>query len=338
MRVKKRKIPIKIIVNDITVSRLPFIHPKRQLIIADTKKYQAGYNGERKLDFFVNLEKSNDFYNLQDLRLGLNKQFFQMDSVVLASHFILDMEVKDWIGRLKYDSINKQVLQYHGDKLVGIYQDPVSQSQQHLLQLEYWLKENNFKVPPLESLAVVTNPNTIFDFDGRNESTKKIILPHVAIEKIKEFQKFYKNPILTPKDLNAISRTMNEKHTPEDYNVLKKYGIHPDEIQPGVKCPKCNHFPMVRKHRTWYCTTCEIHSADAHEMAIIEYLLIHKTMTNKQCRDFLCLPQTMYGVVTREINRMNLPFTGITKNRIYYLPKHFEHYIKRDFQGLINLF
>lgn len=320
MRVNKRKIPVRIMVNDIAIGRLSPLHPKYQLIVSDTKKYQAGYNGEKKLDYILNLEKSNKFYNLQDMRLELEYKFFQMDSVVLSPSFIVDFETKNWSGVLKYDTLNKQVLQYHDGRLTDIYPDPVLQSQQHLVQLKYWLEKYNFKVPPLESIVVMSNPETILNFDSHNESTAKIIYPHAALDKILELQRIYKTPILSSKDLNSISKTMIEKHTPEEYNVLKKYGLSANDILPGVRCHRCKELSMVWKYRTWYCPTCDIHSAKAHEPAILEYLLLHSTITPEQCRNFLRIPDGHKNLITKFLMEMNLQCRGNTRNREYFLP------------------
>jgi hypothetical protein len=329
MIVNKRKIPIRIIVNDIVVSRLQKGHPKIQSIKSDTKKYYAGYKGEKNLDYFLNLEKSNAFYNLQDIRLELDHKFFQMDSVVLSPYFILDLEVKNLAGVLKYDSLNRQMLQFYDGKLLKKYPDPILQSQQHLLQFKYWLHQFNYKVPPIENLVVMANPDVLIDFDCKNESTEKIIYPYVALEKILKYQQIYKSPILTPNEIKTLSKLMIEKHTPEEYKILKKFGLIINEILPGVRCPNCNELSMSWKYRTWFCPTCKIHSANAQERTIIEFLLINWTMTNKQCREFLCLPPNSYNLVTRMIQRMNLPYSGSINNRVYHLPKDYIKYVSK---------
>jgi hypothetical protein len=325
---KRRKIPMSVIMNDALVSRISSFHPKRTEIIVDTKKYMSGYKGERQLDYHLDLIKSQHYYNLQDIRLKLANNFFQIDSTVFSSSIIVNFEAKHWAGVLRYDNLNKEIIQiYDGEETR--YPDPVFQAHRQALQFESWIKQHNFSCPPIEYFVVMTNPNVILDFDTKNEFTEKIIFPDYALEKLIQLPKIHLTQILTKKDINQISKLILEKHTPKEVNVLKRFGISPNEIIPGPRCIKCKQLSLIRKHRTWFCPTCQIHSPNAHEHDIIEYLLIHSSMTNQQCRIFLGLPPESMMLVSKLLTRMNLPYTGTTKNRVYFLPPEGNRYLEQ---------
>ena len=76
--------------------------------------------------------------------------------------------------------------------------------------------------------------------------------------------------------------------------------------------------PMTRKWGMWVCGSCSFTSRDAHLMALRDYaLLIKPTITNRELREFLQLESA--SVAVKLLSRLNLPYTGSTKDRVYHL-------------------
>jgi hypothetical protein len=316
--VKKREVPIRIPILEFVLNRISDQHPAYRKMKSDHINNKSGFKGENELDYFINLNPSKDLFNLQDIRLKISGRFFQIDSLIISATFILIIEVKNWGGRLIYDSKNKKVLQTYGNGEYKKFKDPELQVNRHKVQLESWLKKYHFKCPPILTLVVMSNPEVVIDFDEKNESTEKIVTPDHALEKLEKIQLSHQTQVLNRRDINNITKLISEKHTPKEFNVFKEYGITNNDLLPGVQCPKCNKIPMTKKYKTWFCPACHIHSAKAHEQLIKDFLLINSSISNKQCREILGLPPSSTRIVSRYLNKMNLPSSGSTSNRIYY--------------------
>jgi hypothetical protein len=168
----------------------------------------------------------------------------------------------------------------------------------------------------------MSHPDAILELDN-SDSAKKIIYTDCVVGKITEIEKYYKTKVLTQKEINYITKLILQYNTPQKIDVLKLYGISPDEIIPGVQCPNCESLPMIRKLRYWLCSTCNTKSADAHKKAIIDCLLIHSFVTSEQFRHFLQIPKGSKNLLANFLNQMKIPYTGTTNNRVYYLPDNY---------------
>lgn len=315
--VKQREYPIIIPMLEVLLIRLPARH-KKMLEIKDAYlKEKAGYAGEKRLDFFLEMLTSNNFYNLQGVRLKQSGKFFQMDSLVICPSFIAIFEVKNWGGILRFDKQNNQVLQTIRNETKKL-EDPTLQVRRHLRQLKAWFKAHNLKCPPILTMVVMANPDVLIEFDVKNAITEMIIYPDSSIEKVEEFAKIYQERVLSTKEINHINKVILENDTPKEYDVLRMFNLTTADLIPGVSCPKCGQISMIKKYKTWFCPDCKIHSSDAHEKNILDFLLINGSITNRQCREFLGLPAKYLNYITRTFTKMGLPYEGKTSNRIYY--------------------
>lgn len=134
--------------------------------------------------------------------------------------------------------------------------------------------------------------------------------------KVEEYQTLHQKEFLSVKELKKLTRLLIKSHEPEGSH-LHLYNISPSDIIPGVLCPDCNQFHMERFSKSWHCPSCGADSSNAHEQAVQDYfLLVSPTITNKQLRSFLLLPSQKKASYL--LSKMDLQFTGITKNRIYF--------------------
>lgn len=302
------------------MNRLPENHPQMARIIEDYKNRKSGYNGEKELDYYLSLTPHDKYHIFTDLRLKIFGNHFQIDTLLINPTLLLILEVKNHSGILEYDSEHKELIQIWNKKRIK-HEDPVLQTKRQKSQLHNWLKKFGFPKIPIENFVVLSNKEVIMKFDAQNESTNRILYIDSVLDKLESLDKTYQNRHLTNKEIQRLSKLLLEKNEPYKKYILKEFNISSKELTPGVQCPHCNKFYMIRKLRTWFCTSCQIHSNDAHEHAIMEYLLIHHSITNKECREFLCLPPESSELVRNLLNRMNIPYKGSNKGRVYYLPQ-----------------
>ncbi|WP_213020645.1 nuclease-related domain-containing protein [Siminovitchia terrae] len=87
---KARAVPLRILVLEALLRRLPIDHPGRGTIEADLIRRKAGFKGEQSLDYFMRHLPFNGHYIFQDLRLPLSDNiFFQIDSLLLSNRYFI---------------------------------------------------------------------------------------------------------------------------------------------------------------------------------------------------------------------------------------------------------
>ena len=123
---------------------------------------------------------------------------------------------------------------------------------------------------------------------------------------------------MTSKDLSKADHLWLKQHAPKNVNVLKKYGISPDELRMSVCCPQCGYIPMERIYGKWLCLICLFSSKDAHVQALFQYkILIKNTISNRECRDFLKIDDP--DVIKDILKQLHLRKIGINRHRVYSL-------------------
>jgi hypothetical protein len=313
---KRRTIPLRILVNEALLRRLPLNHPKRQEILQDLLIRRAGLKGEQDMDYYISLLNENDFYIFQDLRIPLGTNFFQIDFLLLSTKFALLIENKNMPGIIEFDPDFNQVIRHYNDK-TEVYDDPVLQVKRQVYQFRNWLKKNHIATLPLEFLVTYSNHGSILQNPSKNQEIyDRVCKGGKLVFKVEEYQSRHQKEYMSLKELKKLTKLLIKSHEPEKAGICK-YHITPSEILPGILCPACDRLHMERISGSWYCPHCGTTSSNAHEQAILDYfLLIGSTITNKQLRAFLCLPSRK--IATYLLGNMKLQSTGITKNREYF--------------------
>lgn len=125
----------------------------------------------------------------------------------------------------------------------------------------------------------------------------------------------YPTEIVDKKQLQKLCKLLLKSHTPDNRNILEKYSLELSDLTTGVQCPACQKFSMIRK-RTWICPHCQHSDSNAHEKALKDYFLLVKPETkNREFRDFMHISNVYAS--SKMLTRLNLPFTGENKGRIY---------------------
>jgi ribosomal protein L37AE/L43A len=322
MNVKERTTPIYILKLEALLRRLPANHPKRAEIESSLAKSQAGYNGEKALDYFLSFLPDKNNFILHDLRLPHNTNYFQLDVLLLCPSFILIVEVKNMAGTLFFDPDFRQLVRISNGNEEG-FPDPLSQVERQRFQLNEWMRKNKLPLLPIEYVVTFTNPYTVIKTSKHHKTAlQRVIHSERLISMITELKSKYKSEVVKTADLLKICSKLLKQHSPYNPDILQRFKISADDLLRGIHCPQCDTLTIKRIRRKWLCTTCGHYSKDAHYSALIDYLLlIGPTISNKQFREFANIDSS--STSSKLLRSTGLPATGTTKDTRYqlsYLP------------------
>ncbi|MEH7076423.1 nuclease-related domain-containing protein [Neobacillus drentensis] len=322
MIIKDRTKPLVLLILEALLRRLPNSHPKHQQISDELGRRQAGYTGEKSLDYYYRELPHQKYMILHDLNLPDGDYNCQIDTLLITPEFTLAIDVKNMAGKLIFDTDNEQFIQINNGNEKG-YPYPIAQGERHQKYLQKLLTANHFPSVPVEYVVVISNSYTSYAVTGKNSHKVKprICKSDVFLNKVSFFEKQYSKPLMTSKDLRKLCRLLIKMNTIPTTYVLKNYGIQSSELITGVFCPSNPHHCLTRKNQSWYCPTCDTFTRDAHINALRDYfLLFGPTITNMQFREFAHI-KSRY-VAKRILLSCNLQSTG--KNRSScYTPKNF---------------
>ncbi|MDM5340322.1 nuclease-related domain-containing protein [Fictibacillus enclensis] len=168
---KNRKLPVHIRKLEALLRRLPTEHVKRREIEEQLARRMAGYRGEQSLDYYLGF--LTNYFILHDLRLPDRDHHFQLDTLLISPYFILILEVKNISGTLIFDDHFKQLIRVTPEKEEG-FPDPILQVERHRDQLSGWLSGQKLEKVPIETLVVISYPNTVI------KNTLLNLAPHLS--------------------------------------------------------------------------------------------------------------------------------------------------------------
>ena len=258
------------------------------------------------------------FRILNGLRLEIDGEAFQIDTLILTLGYAIIVEIKNLAHKIIYDTTHDQLLQEMPSGLQKRYENPINQAERQRLCLNKWLHHHGFPPIPIETIIVNSHPRAILKTLSEKTNTKINIFNVENLPKqIQNIDVLYLKEVLSQDVLNALVKTLKKAHRPPTYDLLKEYNIKYDELIKGVPCPTCGYCPMERIYGGWYCSKCQCRSKTAHETAINVFLLLVKpTITNSECRDWLRLGSD--DLARRFLINMGLKSNGKTKSRIYF--------------------
>lgn len=313
MIVKKRTIPLKILILEAILRRLSKNHLKRQLLIEELSRRKAGFKGEQSLDFYLRSLNEKKYMIFHDLNLPDGQYNCQIDTFLLSSKFSLTCETKNMAGKLIFDSDNHQLIQINDGKEKG-YLYPIFQAERHQTYIKKLIPTS-----PVEYVIPFTNQHSILSFIGKNSNQvrQRIFKSDSLLQKITQLENMYVDEILSSKELRKICRALLKLNTPPTTQIFQTYGINKTEIISGIHCPFCFYLPLIRKKRSWYCPSCKAFNKNAHEYSLQDYfLLFDSKITNEQFRKFAQIPSP--DVANRLLRFSNLKRSGAKKGTIYF--------------------
>ncbi|OLS38865.1 hypothetical protein BTR22_04225 [Alkalihalophilus pseudofirmus] len=317
MIAKPRIIPIHIDKLEALLRRIPAHHPKRPQIEADFAKRKAGYKGEFALDYHLSFLAPKEYIILHDLRLQSGDYFFQIDTLILTSSYILIIEVKHLYGTLSFEPEFQQLIRTTPET-EDTFPDPIIQVQKQASQLHQFLKKHKLPDIPVETLVVITNSQSRISLSDSTTYTRKhVIRDTVLVKRIEKLSAQYTSLIFDPKILKKAIRILNNSHMPSTFEPLEFYRIELAQLLVGVHCPKCEALPMRRLHGKWLCPRCYYQSKLAHLNSLGDYaLLVSDTITNKQACEFLKVGKDTARRMLKSLKTLEI---GTTKDKKFEL-------------------
>ncbi|MFE1245933.1 nuclease-related domain-containing protein [Fictibacillus sp. NPDC058756] len=318
MLVKDRSKSLRIKKLEVFQRRLIQNHPKLLTIADELGGRLAGHHGEQSNDYFLKPFLSKGYTVLHDLRLAAHDSFFQIDTLLISTRYILILEVKYITGTLHFDHLN-QVIRVRDDGSEEAFQNPIYQVKRQRSHLTDWLSRNRVPNLPIHSFVVMSNPRTIIkSLPSHKEVLQYVTHSPYLQERIQVFDKMYSVEKLTKKEITKLSKLLVRQHTPDNPDLLKRYQIEEKDIIKVVYCTKCFYMPVVRKYGAWFCSKCSLKYVSLHLPTLEDYALLYGTsISNKEACDFLQISSR--HVATRIFSSMNLPYTGSGKGRRYHL-------------------
>jgi hypothetical protein len=221
MILKQRTTPRSILKHQALIQRLTPTHTKFPQIKENLIKRLSGFKGEKAIDYPLSFLSEKDYYILHDLRIKDTNYYFQIDSLLMTERFFIKLEVKNIAGSLYFDQTFHQLIRTIDGKETA-FEDPLTQSNRHELQLKKWLEKKRLPNIPLISLIVISSSSTLIrsspDVKNLNQ---KVIHSSYLPTRIHEIEK-----ILSEKEIKKVGRLLKKSHSPHNQPILEQYGIH----------------------------------------------------------------------------------------------------------------
>lgn len=301
MFIRKRSKPRTLQKIDALIPRLPQNHPQIPSLKKHAAKLQKGYNGERRLDYYLQ-SLPNEFYVLSDVGLTIHKKDFQMDSLIVSPHAIYMIETKNLEGILTFDTTHRQLIQSNNQKNKS-YTFPITQAENTSFLMMQWLLKHGFNGIPIHIFVAIAQPNTIIRVNGDEEIIEKyVIQAEEAALRIINIEDKYRKTVGNHQRRNKITSKVMEYVKDFEVDIYGKYNIDPLEILPGTRCVECGHIGMDFHRGIWSCKKCNISTKNAHITSINDFqLLFKKEMRVKEAMHFLGLPNryTTYRILKK---------------------------------------
>ncbi|KHE72877.1 nuclease-related domain-containing protein [Halobacillus sp. BBL2006] len=309
MIVKNREIPFSLRQLETLDRRLVTTHPKYTFLKDKLALELAGHKGEMALHYPLSF-CTKDHFIFHDLRLWDGSHFFQNDTIILTSNYILLIEAKYMAGTLNYD--DKQLTR---DDLQG-FDNPIHQVNRHKHQLKKWLSLHSFPLPPIYCLVTNSHPRCVIQ--AHTLEAGIVIRTYDLPEKIRELDTLPSPTPISLDELHNISSALHNDHRPHSFNYIATMDIQPSDLKTGVHCPSCRYVPLNRKHGTWHCPKCHRSDKHAHIEALQDYsLLLDNEITNEKARKFLRVESPFQ--TKRILQSISSNQKGKNKGRKYYL-------------------
>ncbi|MBN8235276.1 NERD domain-containing protein [Halobacillus kuroshimensis] len=313
MIMKERTFPSDIKVLQALKRRLVEHHPQSEAVNDQLKLRLTGYKGELSLNYPLTFLPS-DHYIFHDLRLYDGTHHFQIDCLVVTASLLIILEVKNIGGELFFNQ-RFHYLERKWEEDHSTFADPVIQVGRHTRQLRKLLKLWQIPNVPIYGLVVNSHPTARIDTD--NDDLENVIRIETLPEKISTLMEG-RTPILNASPMNRFTTHLLTNHESYFYDYVNFFKLEKEDFKKGVFCPECSSLPMKRMHGRWKCVNCAHISKSAHVAALEDYsLLIGKTITNKQARNFLRVPSPSAANIL--LKAMKIKTVGRNKGRIYVL-------------------
>lgn len=315
-----RVYPIEILQLEAALRRLNVPIEKREEMMNEIKRRELGYQGEKRVDYFLSYLEEARYTILNNVRLLNGNNAFELDTILVCAQFVLVIGIKNFRGELFFDLLLKQTRRKYNNTVENV-EDFIAKSKRHQILLKNFFRLHNLPTLPIYSLVLISHHTTPFKTNPGLETDlmKQVMHADHFLEYLENLRKANPNRRLTDRQLETISLYLYDHHTPLDFRILERHHLTQNDVTQGVQCPHCYHFQMNWKYAKWHCPNCGSTSFDAHEQAIYDYLLLNnKRITNAECRQFLNIKSRK--LIRSFLSGMPLVTNGNTRTFFYTPP------------------
>ena len=290
--------------------RTPIFHPKLPQIKEDLAKRLAGHRGEMNISYYLSLLPEKAYYKMHNLRLCVDKHFFQIDHLLFSSHFSMILETKHIAGILEFDEQNHQLIRTLDTKKEA-FSDPLIQVYFQKHHFQKWLTNHGYHNLPIYTLVVSSNPSSILQ-----AKSPSVIRSEFLPIKIQQIETKNSSEKITEQQCKKLLRLLKKENTPLNKSILEQYEITKNDLIKGVHCPTCEQIPIERIYGCWRCPTCHEKYKDAHLPSIKDYaLLISETFSNLDIQEFFQIKNPY--LINRLLHSPEIILKGNTKATYY---------------------
>ncbi|WP_332648669.1 nuclease-related domain-containing protein [Lysinibacillus sp. 54212] len=316
MIVLERAAPRKLVQLHALLRRLDSSDPDFAYYKDLSTRLKVGLAGEQRVDrewiempsrekhcLFLNYEFLNDF--------GIPHQ---IDTLLLTSHFLLIIEIKNISGRLDFEDDKHQLIRSRQDGSVEGFTNPIDQVLRHVHYIKKLL--DLWKVSlPVQYAIVISNPSTII---GRIPSGIPIFHASGLRSYLGRLFAKHSTAVLSHEKVDQLAEVFLarlERIPPSPTTVSK------ERLRKGVLCEVCHYQEtMLYKYGTWCCPSCGVRNKKAVLQALDDYrLLIGERITNQEFRAFFGIESM--AIASKLLARLPLKSGGEKRGRYYIIPE-----------------
>ncbi|WP_157967411.1 nuclease-related domain-containing protein [Paraliobacillus zengyii] len=298
---------------EVIAPRISPLDPLYSLLTENLRREQSGYNGEQLLDYYYRqLVKQPLFLHGLRIKDKVGSDFFQIDTLMLFSNFILIVEVKNYTGSLTYEVETGLLTRKRDNGALDRFDDPRAQVEMQRSRLQRYLDRPDI---PVYTVVVFANPNCILQVNGTQPN---FLLRERLPQHITQLLASHSSVPTNQPETLQLANHLRDSHQPSNVTVFEKYRIHRKSIRNGVWCTSCKRAFMIRENRSWHCPSSFHKDSDASSRTFQEFkILFGNEITNQQAREFLNLESRK--TATRLLQKANFKVIGKNKGVKYIL-------------------
>lgn len=298
------------------MERLPDRYPEQEYLKKEFHRYEAGWQGEKRLHAkMVEFHWHEPYELLWDVGLRLGDWKVQIDGLLITPRCLIVISSKNISGKIHFNGTTSEFYRFNneGEKLV--LDDPLVQLAKHTGFLELWLEKRKVMHPPVDGVVVFTPRHC--------EIIAKPVGPNIcktyqAVEMIYGILKNRVPLADSPKPKKVRKLIESNSHPYVRPPLCEYYRINPQELKTGVKCSECGKIAVERLYKIWRCKECGHKDLLAHKLILQEYFaLVSREIDSKEFRRFSGV-ESIY-VASRMLSESNLIKTGSNRNRKYQM-------------------
>lgn len=298
------------------MERLPERHSEQEYLRKEFHRYEAGWQGEKRLHAKMGEFHWPEPYELLwDVGLRLGDWKVQIDGLLITERCILIISSKNISGKIHFNEATTEFYRFNNEGEKMVMDDPLVQLAKHTRFLELWLEKRKVKHPPIVGVVVFTPRHCEF--------IAKPVGPHIcktyqAVETVYRILETHVILAESPKP-SKIRKVIDANLCPYARPPLcEYYRIDSRELKTGVKCAVCRKIAVERLFKIWRCKSCGHQDPDALRSTLQEYLeLVGQEVDSKGFRRFSGVASR--HVVFRVLSESDLVKVGSARKRKYLM-------------------